>query len=124
MPLALYSERIHTSGSPLVALQSSLFSRTKQTLVLRPTGGGKSLVRDVCSFICDGVSLTIMPLLSLGTDQTEKISSRANCAMQPVLAFHLDEMDKEEMQRLHAVQCSFRRRISLLLSSSLLFEIL
>ena len=43
--------------------------KDKATLIVRPTGGGKSLVRDVCSVIVGGVSLIIMPLLYLGADQ-------------------------------------------------------
>ncbi len=42
-------------------------------LLVRPTGGGKSSVRDVYSVMCAGVSHTITPLLSLGADQTQKI---------------------------------------------------
>jgi superfamily II DNA helicase RecQ len=39
-------------------------------LVILPTDGGKSLVRDVVGIILGGVTLTIIPLLSLGADQT------------------------------------------------------
>ena len=77
--------------------------RNKATLIVRPTGGGKSLVRDVCSVIYGGVSLTVLPLLSLGTDQSKKFHSRTHCdGAQPVFAFHLDEMNQEELQRLLA----------------------
>ena len=72
--------------------------------IVRPTGGGKSLVRDVRSVIFGGVSLTVLPLLSLGTtDQTQKFHSWPHCdGMRPVFAFHLDKMDEEELQRLLA----------------------
>ena len=38
-------------------------------LFLQPTGGGKSMVRDVHSVISRGIALTIVPVLSLGADQ-------------------------------------------------------
>ena len=34
-------------------------------LLVKATGGGKSLVRDIHSVMCCGVSLTIVPLLAL-----------------------------------------------------------
>jgi hypothetical protein len=34
-------------------------------LLVAPTGGGKSLVRDVCGVCFRGITLTIIPLLSL-----------------------------------------------------------
>ena len=37
------------------------------------TGGGKSLVRDVHSILFRGVSLTIVPVLSLGADLSIKV---------------------------------------------------
>jgi Ca2+/Na+ antiporter len=40
-------------------------------LLVRPTSGSKSSVRDVYSVMCAGVSLTITALLSLGADQIE-----------------------------------------------------
>ena len=41
-------------------------------LFVQPPGGGKLLVRDVHSVFCRGVSLTIVPILSLGADQQKK----------------------------------------------------
>ncbi len=60
-------------------------------LLVRPTGGGKSSVRDVHSVMNGGVSLTITPLLSLGADQENKINSIAKQTSGPVVAIHLDE---------------------------------
>jgi superfamily II DNA helicase RecQ len=61
-------------------------------LLVRPTGGGKSSVRDVHGVICGGVSLTITPLLSLGADQEEKMNARAKQTEGPVVPIHLDEV--------------------------------
>ena len=42
-------------------------------IFVHPTGGGKSLVRDVHSVLFRGVSLTIVPVLSLGADLSIKV---------------------------------------------------
>ena len=61
-------------------------------LLVRPTGGGKSAVRDTVGVILAGVSLTISPLLSLAADQNDKVSMRACQDFGNVLSFHLDEI--------------------------------
>ena len=61
-------------------------------LLVRPTGGGKSAVRDVYSVLSGGFSLTITALLSLGADQEEKLSLRAKHTAGTVVAVHLDEV--------------------------------
>ena len=42
-------------------------------LLVRSTGGGKSAVRDVCGILTGGITITIVPLLSLSADQTSKL---------------------------------------------------
>jgi superfamily II DNA helicase RecQ len=42
-------------------------------LLVRSTGGGKSAARDVAGFLCGGIVVTIVPLLSLAADQTTKL---------------------------------------------------
>ena len=44
-------------------------------MFVRPMGGGKSAVRDTVGVILAGVSLTILPLLSLAADQTDKVDT-------------------------------------------------
>jgi superfamily II DNA helicase RecQ len=46
-------------------------------LLVRPAGDGKSSVRNFSSLMGGGVSLTILPLLSLGADQEEKLKAKA-----------------------------------------------
>jgi hypothetical protein len=60
-------------------------------LLVRPTGGGKSSVRDVFSLMGGVVSLTISPLLSLGADQEEKLKAKAKQHLGPVCPIHIDE---------------------------------
>ena len=59
-------------------------------LFVKATGGGKSLVRDIHSVMFRGVSLTIVPLLALGADQTSKIGTKSIQTSGDVLAVHLD----------------------------------
>jgi superfamily II DNA helicase RecQ len=68
-------------------------------LLVRPTGGGKSSVRDVYFVMCAGVSLTITPLLSLGTDQTQKMRQNTSANGGPVHAYHLDELRCPQAQQ-------------------------
>jgi hypothetical protein len=67
-------------------------------LLVRPTGGGKSLVRDVYSIVKAGVCLTITPLLSLGADQVEKISLKSNNLLGSIASIHLDEIRAKHEQ--------------------------
>ena len=48
-------------------------SPLRPILLVRSTGGGKSAVRDVCGFLSGGITITIVPLLSLAADQTSKL---------------------------------------------------
>ena len=61
-------------------------------LFVHPTGGGKSLVRDVHSVLFRGVSLTIVPVLSLGADLAAKVRQKASQACGRVISIHLDEI--------------------------------
>lgn len=69
-------------------------------LLVCPTGGGKSLVRDVCGLCFGGIILTIVPLLALGSDHVQKGNS---CPWQDngaVVAFHLDEIAPSQQNKL------------------------
>ena len=61
-------------------------------LFVKATGGGKSLVRDIHSVMFRGVSLTIVPLLALGADQTSKVTTKSIQTFGDVLAVYLDEI--------------------------------
>ena len=55
--------QIPTSGLPASA-----------GLLVAPTGGGKSLVRDVVAAASPGITLSISPLLALGADQESNLN--------------------------------------------------
>jgi hypothetical protein len=75
-----------------IIIKSVLTNWPKVNLLVAPTGGSKSLVRDVCGLCFGGVNLTIVPLLSLGTDQASKGFQKPHQDQGVVTAFHLDEI--------------------------------
>jgi superfamily II DNA helicase RecQ len=71
-------------------------------LICRSTGGGKSVCRNTLGFIQGGVTLTIVPLLSLGADQTAKLQSLTDAKQLPVELHHLDEYrGRDDNRSLH-----------------------
>jgi superfamily II DNA or RNA helicase len=64
----------------------------KTTLLVMPTGKGKSAVRDVCGAVFGGVTLTLVPLSLLEADQFRKLNARVDRTKANVAAFHLDEL--------------------------------
>jgi hypothetical protein len=60
-------------------------------LINRSTGGGKSACRNTIGFLLGGVVLTIVPLLSLGSDQTQKLLDIIIANHLPASVYHLDE---------------------------------
>ena len=75
-------------------------------LFVHPTGGGKSLVRDVHSTLFRGVSLTIVPVLSLGANLSLKVREKASQGCGRVVSIHLDEIqNKQDAERIiHSVE--------------------
>ena len=65
-------------------------------LLVQPTGGGKSSVRDVCAMLLGGCCLTIVPLLSLAADQTEK-TNKLKEKDNRISVFNLDELQDKAM---------------------------
>ena len=61
-------------------------------LLVEVTSGGKSLVWDIHSVIFCGISLTIVPLLALGADETSKVCNKCIQTSGDVLAVHLDKI--------------------------------
>ena len=60
-------------------------------LIVRPTGGGKSLVYQVAGYLMKGIALFISPLLALGPDQIQKLHKFMSTRPDFVL-LHLDDM--------------------------------
>ena len=72
-------------------VQSHRFNNKSNMLIVRPTGGGKSLVYQVAGYLMKGITLFISPLLALTSDQTRKL--RKVTTTQPdFVSLHLDDM--------------------------------
>ena len=65
-------------------------------LVIRPTGGGKSLIYQVAATMIKGITLFISPLLALASDQTRNLKRRT-AALPDVTCIHLDGMPQEHI---------------------------
>ena len=81
-------------------------------LLVRPTGGGKSAVRDAVGLCLGGVILTICPLLSLAADQVDKLKPLANREAN-VDVFNVDAIqnsrrNRELQQDLLSYECHHR----------------
>jgi hypothetical protein len=68
-------------------------------LLVAPTGGGKSLVRDVVASASPGVTLSISPLLALGADQESNLNLGICDECGAVAAFHVDEILNDNKKR-------------------------
>ena len=80
-------------------LRSNSDNIHQNQLLIRKTGEGKSLVFLVTGVCIGGVTLYILPLLSLGMDQSRKVLKHTpnTCAIS---SFHLDEMSPALLDRL------------------------
>ena len=61
-------------------------------IFVHPNGGGKSLVQDVHVTLFRRVSLTIVPVLSLGANLSLKVRQRASHGCGGVVSIHIDEI--------------------------------
>ena len=69
-------------------------------LWVQGTAAGKSTIMQMALMITCGVSLAIMPLLALASDQESKIK-HASQDVGPILSFHLDEYRQQDS--MHAI---------------------
>jgi superfamily II DNA helicase RecQ len=75
-------------------------SPKSSVLLVQPTGGGKTCCNVSHSLILAGFSLTIVPLLSLGVDQEEKLKRYPSDASKGIInPIHLDDYRSAASQR-------------------------
>jgi ATP-dependent DNA helicase RecQ len=72
----------------------------KNTVVIMPTGGGKSLIYQLPSLILDGLTLVVSPLISLMKDQVDSL----NKVGIPATFLNSSLSLKESEERLTAIQ--------------------
>jgi hypothetical protein len=75
-------------------IKSVIDKSPQVNLLVAPTGGDKIIVCDVCGVCFRGITLTIFPLLSLGTDQYFKGFTKPSQDDDVITALHLDEMSQ------------------------------
>jgi hypothetical protein len=71
-----------------ISTTAHILSTPDPVLLVRATGGGKSAVHNTLGLIREGVSLTIVPLLSLGADQVQKLQLMKQNQDLPIFSEH------------------------------------
>jgi len=66
--------------------------KPSSVLFFHPSGGGKSLIRDVHSTIFRGISLAIVPVLLLGTDLALRVRQKVYQGCGRVSSMHIEEI--------------------------------
>jgi len=74
-----------------------LLTSPLKLLLVRPTGGGKTLVFTSVAACIKGITLCITPLLSLGADQVQKVMSKTSETDKSIIGFHLDELTDAQL---------------------------
>ena len=65
---------------------------TIRLLCVRPNGGGKTLLFTSTAATLKGITLCIIPLLSLGSDQVTKLITSTRSSAHIITGIHLDEL--------------------------------
>ena len=93
------------------------FGSSIKKLLVRPTGGGKTLVFTTVAACLKGITLCIVPLLSLGADQFRKVLLKSE-RNRSITAFHLDEMSIDQIINLQSIISTMLPTKTFLLYSS------
>ena len=82
-------------GNQKEAINSIL--QNKDTFVIMPTGGGKSLCYQLPALVIDGMAIIISPLIALMKNQVDAIRSYAN--NDDIVHFLNSSLNKRELER-------------------------
>ena len=104
-------------GGSIIRSKLSKDSIPIKLLLVRPTGGGKSLVFYGVGASLKGVSLFISPLLSLGANQARKLLSLTPNDRN-ITGFHVDELNRCEIDLILDNIKNLRQEKSLFLFAS------
>jgi superfamily II DNA helicase RecQ len=77
----------HPREFQIRAVHSLAFQRDRILYLIAKTGSGKSAVPLTDGSLCNGITLTMVPLVGLGSDQVSKSTKESNF----IEAYHLDE---------------------------------
>jgi superfamily II DNA helicase RecQ len=77
----------HPREFQIRAVHSLAFQRDRILYLIAKTGSGKSAVPLTVGSLCNGITLTMVPLVGLGSDQVSKSTKESNF----IEAYHLDE---------------------------------
>ena len=89
-------------GGQIIRLRNK--RKPVRQLCVRPTGGGKTLLFQTLAAYMKGITLCLIPLLSLGADQVNKtmIKTRSD-STNSISAVHLDELKRDDLLELLAI---------------------
>ena len=76
-------------------ISSIVDEKTKQQLVVYPTGSGKSLIYQVSGLLLEGITIVISPLISLMQDQVESLWSKGVMEATFINSSLSDEVKRE-----------------------------
>ena len=71
----------------------------KDSIILLPTGAGKSIIYQLCSFLVPGMIIVVSPLVSLIKDQVDNLNMKFGITNAIPLFFSITEEDKANNKR-------------------------
>ena len=104
----------HPRSYQIEAIFHLMYRKTDMMYLIRKTGEGKSLVMQGMASMLKGITISMVPLLGLGSDQESKCNLETSITVE---AYHLDEYrnDHASILRRHLDQYSRKEKSSIIL---------